>query len=304
MNQIWIVEESEHLTRIDKFIVDKGETLSRSRIQTLIKDGFILANGSSIKNNYKVKKNDEITLVLPPEEAMEAQPVDMDLDIRYEDSDVIVVNKAKGIVVHPAVGNTTGTLVNGLLYHCKDLSGINGILRPGIVHRIDKDTTGLLIVAKNDHAHRELVKQLQDKTVNRLYYALVHGVIEHEFGTIDAPIGRDVKDRQKMAVTADNSRDARTHFKVLERFANYTFVECRLETGRTHQIRVHMQYIGYPIVGDTKYSYRKTMDVGGQLLHAHQLSFVHPTSGETIQVECELPERFETVLDEIRKQER
>lgn len=234
---------------------------------------------------------------------MDVEAEAIPLDIRYEDEDVIVINKPKGMVVHPANGNQHGTLVNALLYHVKDLSGINGVLRPGIVHRIDKDTTGLLIVAKNDMAHASLSKQLQTKSVNRLYYALVHGVIPHDFGTIDAPIGRDVNDRQKMAVTSTNSKDARTHFKVIERFQEYTLVECRLETGRTHQIRVHMQYIGYPVVGDEKYSYRKTMKTNGQLLHAHQLTFVHPRTQQQITVEAPLPEQFETILKELRAKE-
>ena len=264
------VLSDEKIVRIDKYIVEKETDLSRSRVQQLLQEQLISVNGRVVKANYKVKPLDHITAEFDDEIEAEAKPEKMDLDIRYEDSDVIVINKPKGIVVHPAVGNLTGTLVNGLLYHCKDLSGINGVLRPGIVHRIDKDTTGLLIVAKNDKAHVELSKQLQDKTVNRLYYALVHGVIKHDFGTIDAPIGRDVNDRQKMAVTATNSKEARTHFKVIERFNSYTLVECRLETGRTHQIRVHMQYIGHPVVGDEKYSYRKTMQTNGQLLHAHQ----------------------------------
>lgn len=304
MNENWIVEEAENLQRIDKFITEKAADLSRSRVQGLIKDAHVLVNGQPSKSNYKVKTGDTITVEIPEDEAIEAIPEEMELDIRYEDHDVIVINKPKGMVVHPAVGNLHGTLVNGLLYHCKDLSGINGVLRPGIVHRIDKDTTGLLVVAKNDQAHRELVKQLQDKTVNRLYYALVHGVINHEFGTIDAPIGRDPSDRQKMAVVAANSRDARTHFKVLERFDKFTLVECRLETGRTHQIRVHMQYIGHPVAGDPKYSYRKPLDVGGQLLHAHQLTFVHPATKEKITVEAELPEQFADILDDFRSQKR
>lgn len=306
MMNTWIVETADHLKRIDKFIgehLEEGEAISRSRIQTLLKDGNILVNGASVKNNYKVKQDDEITMELPEEQELSTEPEEMDLDVRYEDHDVIVVNKPKGMVVHPAVGNVKGTLVNGLLYHCKDLSGINGVLRPGIVHRIDKDTTGLLVVAKNDVAHQELVKQLQDKTMHRLYYALVHGVIQHEFGTIDAPIGRDSKDRQKMAVTATNARDARTHFKVMERFQDFTLVECRLETGRTHQIRVHMQYIGHPVAGDPKYSFRKPLPVGGQLLHAHTLTFVHPMSKEVITVEAPLPSSFEEVLDDLRKQE-
>lgn len=294
----------QHLFRIDKFLSEQEDTLSRSRLQSLIEEGHVLVNGTCVKNRYKVKTGDCITLEIPPEEELSAEPEAMNLDVRYEDHDVIVVNKPKGMVVHPAVGNTHGTLVNGLLAHCKDLSGINGVLRPGIVHRIDKDTTGLLVVAKNDNAHRELVKQLQDKTVNRLYYALVHGVITHEFGTIDAPIGRDPKDRQKMAVTASNSKDARTHFKVLERFDDFTLVECRLETGRTHQIRVHMQYIGHPVAGDPKYSYRKPMKLDGQMLHAHQLTFVHPVTKESVCVEAEMPAQFQELLDELRNHKR
>lgn len=304
MNENWIVEEAENLQRIDKFITEKAADLSRSRVQGLIKDAHVLVNGQPSKSNYKVKTGDTITVEIPEDEAIEAIPEEMELDIRYEDHDVIVINKPKGMVVHPAVGNLHGTLVNGLLYHCKDLSGINGVLRPGIVHRIDKDTTGLLVVAKNDHAHQELVKQLQDKSVNRLYYALVHGVISHEFGTIDAPIGRDPKDRQRMAVTASNSKDARTHFKVIERFDEFTLVECRLETGRTHQIRVHMQYIGHPVAGDPKYSYRKPLKTDGQMLHAHQLTFVHPVTKESICVEAELPAQFQELLETLRNQKR
>ncbi|MEG1475279.1 MAG: RluA family pseudouridine synthase [Longicatena sp.] len=296
-----IVQEDDTLDRIDKFVSDHEEDLSRNRIQGLLSEGLILVNEVPCKAKYKIKVNDHIYANFEDEMELEAQSEKMDLDIRYEDSDVIVINKPKGVVVHPANGNQTGTLVNGLLYHCKDLSGINGVLRPGIVHRIDKDTTGLLIVAKNDMAHASLSKQLQSKSVNRLYYALVHGVIEHEFGTIDAPIGRDCKDRQKMAVTSTNSKDARTHFKVLERFDEYTLVECRLETGRTHQIRVHMQYIGHPVVGDVKYSYRKTMQTNGQLLHAHRLTFIHPRTNEEISVEAPLPKVFEDVLEELRK---
>lgn len=300
----WTVQEEQHLYRIDKYLVMQEEELSRSRLQGLIEEGHVLVNGACVKNRYKVKTGDVITLEIPVEEELSAKPEEIKLDIRYEDHDVIVINKPKGMVVHPAVGNTHGTLVNGLLAHCTDLSGINGVLRPGIVHRIDKDTTGLLVVAKNDNAHRALVKQLQDKTVNRLYYALVHGVITHEFGTIDAPIGRDVKDRQKMSVTATNSRDARTHFKVLERFDEFTLVECRLETGRTHQIRVHMQYIGHPVVGDPKYSYRKPLKTDGQMLHAHQLTFVHPVTNKSICVDAELPTQFQELLDTLRDKKR
>ncbi|MEG0469439.1 RluA family pseudouridine synthase [Amedibacillus sp. YH-ame6] len=303
MREIEIVVSSEDtLDRIDKYISEKEEDLSRSRVQQLLSDELIFVNGQLCKAKYKVKPGDVITAEFEDLMDMEAIPEEMDLNICYEDHDVIVINKPRGVVVHPANGNQSGTLVNGLLYHCKDLSGINGVLRPGIVHRIDKDTTGLLIVAKNDKAHTSLSKQLQTKTVSRLYYALVHGVIEHEFGTIDAPIGRDVKDRQKMTVTGDNSKDARTHFKVIERFKEYTLVECRLETGRTHQIRVHMKYIGHPVVGDEKYSYRKTLKTGGQMLHAHQLTFVHPVTEEEVTVNAPLPEQFEELLKELRQE--
>ena len=299
----YIVSEEDAKMRLDKYLAAYEESLSRSRIQSLVEEGQVRVNGNVQKANYKVKANDAIVLEVEDDRELEVEPENIPLDIRYEDGDVIVINKPKGMVVHPANGNQNGTLVNALLYHCKDLSGINGVLRPGIVHRIDKDTTGLLIVAKNDMAHTSLSKQLQTKTVNRLYYALVHGVIPHDFGTIDAPIGRDVNDRQKMAVTATNSKDARTHFKVIERFKEYTLVECRLETGRTHQIRVHMQYIGHPVVGDEKYSYRKTMKTGGQLLHAHQLTFVHPRTNETMTIEAPLPAQFEEILEELRAKE-
>lgn len=304
MEEVVLIVEEEHAkARLDKYIAEVMSDISRSRVQMLLEDGAIRVNGTIPKANYKVKVKDEIILQVEDDKEMEVEAEDIPLDIRYEDEDVIVINKPRNIVVHPANGNQHGTLVNALLFHCKDLSGINGVLRPGIVHRIDKDTTGLLIVAKNDMAHASLSKQLQSKTVNRLYYALVHGVIPHDFGTIDAPIGRDVNDRQKMAVTATNSKDARTHFKVIERFKEYTFVECRLETGRTHQIRVHMQYIGHPVVGDEKYSYRKTMKCDGQLLHAHQLTFVHPRTQEKVTIEAPLPEQFANILQELREKE-
>lgn len=296
-----IVKEEDHIDRIDKYIGAQQADLSRNRVQQLISEGCVFVNDELCKAKYKVKIGDRILLSFEDQCAMEATPEDMNLNVCYEDHDVIVINKPKGVVVHPANGNQSGTLVNGLLFHCEDLSGINGILRPGIVHRIDKDTTGLLIAAKNDKAHASLSKQLQTKTVSRLYYALVHGVIEHEFGTIDAPIGRDPKDRQRMTVIGENSKDARTHFKVLERFQDYTFIECRLETGRTHQIRVHMKYIGHPVVGDEKYSYRKTMKTNGQLLHAHQLTFIHPTTDEAVTVDAPLPKQFEEILEELRQ---
>lgn len=301
-NKKYIVTEDVVSVRLDKYLSMVDEDFTRSRIQNLVEEGNILINGKLAKNNSKLKLNDEIDINYVDDSECTAKAENIDLDIVYEDNDVIVINKQKGIVVHPSLSNTSGTIVNGLLYHCKDLSGINGVLRPGIVHRIDKDTTGLLIVAKNDKAHLSLSEQLKNKTVNRLYYALVHGVIEHDFGTIDAPIGRDPKDRQKMCVTSKNSKDAVTHFKVLERFKEFTFVECRLETGRTHQIRVHMQYIKHPIVGDDKYSYRKTRnDTNGQMLHAFELNFVHPTTNEEKKVSVGLPKYFEDILEELRQ---
>lgn len=295
----WIVEEGS--VRVDRFVASNAEELSRSYIQQLINDGQVLVNGAKVKNNTKLKVNDVVEVNLPEVKELEAVPQKMDLNIVYEDHDVIVINKPKNMVVHPGVGNPDGTLVNGLLYHCKDLSGINGVLRPGIVHRIDKDTTGLLVVCKNDKAHESLSQQLKDKTAFRKYIALVHGVMPHEYGTIDAPIGRDEKDRQKMAVTAKNSREAVTHFKVLKRYSKYTLLECVLETGRTHQIRVHMQYIGFPIVGDPKYSIRKTLNTNGQMLHACELSFIHPTTNEKMTFEAPLPEEFKAVLDTLEE---
>lgn len=298
----YVVSVEDANERVDK-VAAKLEDVSRSYIQNLILDECVLLNGVPCRANTRVKENDHLELNYDDEIELETKPQDIQLDICYEDQDVIVINKPKGMIVHPTLANQRDTLVNALLYHCKDLSGINGVLRPGIVHRIDKDTTGLLIVAKNDKAHLSLAEQLKNKSVSRLYYALVHGVMEHDYGTIDAPIGRDPKDRQKMCVTAKNSKQAITHFKVVERFKEYTLVECSLETGRTHQIRVHMQYIGHPVMGDPKYSYRKTRDCGGQMLHAHQLTFVHPSTHEKVVVEAPLPEQFSNILDELRSKE-
>ncbi len=275
---------------------------SRSQIANWITDGVIKVNGEEVKPKYKVREGDVIEIDVPEPEPLEVLPEDLNLEIIYEDADVLVVNKPKGMVVHPAPGHATGTLVNGLMYHCKDLSGINGVLRPGIVHRIDKDTSGLLMVAKNDNAHHSLVEQLVNKTVTRKYTALVHGHIAHDKGTIDAPIGRDPKDRQKQAIV-DNGKHAVTHFNVIERIGGiYTLVECILETGRTHQIRVHMNYIGYPLVGDPKYGPKKTIDFGGQVLHAGVLGFVHPTSKEYLEFEVPLPDDFVTLLETLRKE--
>lgn len=286
--------------RIDKALASLQEEWSRSQINNWVTDGIVKVNGVEVKAKYKVKEGDIIEVDVPEPETLEVIAEELDLNIVYEDADVVVVNKPKGMVVHPAPGHATGTLVNGLMHHCKDLSGINGILRPGIVHRIDKDTSGLLMVAKNDVAHESLVNQLVEKSVTRKYTALVHGHIAHDKGTIDAPIGRDTKDRQKQAVV-DNGKHAVTHFQVIERFGDYTLVECRLETGRTHQIRVHMQYIGFPLVGDPKYGPKKTLDFGGQVLHAGILGFIHPTTGEYLEFSTPLPEDFEQLLTELRQ---
>ncbi|HZG61164.1 MAG TPA: RluA family pseudouridine synthase [Anoxybacillus sp.] len=294
------IEEEQDKERIDKVISSLNEEWSRSQVQQWIKDGLVTVNGRAIKANYKCSAGDMVVIELPEPEPLDVEPEEMDLDIYYEDADVIVVNKPRGMVVHPAPGHMRGTLVNGLLAHCKDLSGINGVLRPGIVHRIDKDTSGLLMVAKNDFAHESLVNQLVNKTVTRKYKAIVHGVIPHDYGTIDAPIGRDKHDRQSMTVTEENGKEAVTHFRVLERFDKFTFIECQLETGRTHQIRVHMKYIGYPLAGDPKYGPKKTLPIDGQALHAGILGFTHPRTGEYLEFEAPLPEEFQRVLDMLR----
>ncbi|MEK4128938.1 RluA family pseudouridine synthase [Solibacillus sp. FSL W8-0474] len=291
----------EELTgeRIDKALSQMEESWSRSQIGNWLEEERILVNGVKVKAKYKVKQGDVIEVDVPEVEDLEIVPEDLDLEIVYEDADVLVVNKPRGMVVHPAPGHTSGTLVNGLMHHCKDLSGINGVARPGIVHRIDKDTSGLLMVAKNDVAHEGLVNQLVDKSVTRKYTALVHGHIAHEKGTIDAPIGRDQKDRQKQAVV-DKGKHAVTHFQVIERFGEFTLVECRLETGRTHQIRVHMNYIGFPLAGDPKYGPKKTIDFGGQVLHAGVLGFIHPVTKEYLEFESPLPEDFKQLIEELR----
>ena len=254
-NKIITITEEMAGTRMDK-IVSKTCDLSRTRVKELLEQEKIHVNDQLEKGSYTCKVNDTITVEIPDNQPLDVKPEKMDLDIIYEDHDVLVINKPKGMVVHPAPGHLEHTLVNGLLYHCDDLSGINGVLRPGIVHRIDKDTSGLLVVAKNDNAHMALSSQLADKTCHREYVAIVHHPFNHSYGTIDAPIGRDPKDRQKMAVTEKNSKPAITHFQVLQNFKDYAYIRCQLETGRTHQIRVHMAYIGHPIAGDPKYGYR------------------------------------------------
>ncbi|MEZ7171334.1 RluA family pseudouridine synthase [Sporosarcina sp. OR05] len=298
-----VITEENGNGRIDKVLSTVNPEWSRTQIQQWVKDGAVLVNEHSVKQNYKVKIGDHIVIIEPEPEELDIVAEDLSLDIVYEDEDVLVVNKPRGMVVHPAPGHVTGTLVNGLMYQVKDLSGINGVMRPGIVHRIDKDTSGLLMVAKNDLAHVSLVNQLVNKTVTRVYTALVHGHIPHDQGTIDAPIGRDVKDRQSMTIV-DNGKHAVTHFKVLERFGNFTLVECKLETGRTHQIRVHMKYIGYPLAGDPKYGPKKTIEFNGQALHAGTIGFEHPRNGQYYEFTQPLPEDFQTLLTQLQNEKR
>jgi len=295
----YTIEEQHAGERIDKAVSSLQTEWSRTQIGNWVSEGVLTVNGEVVKPKYKVRTGDVIEITVPEVEELEIVAEDLNLEIIYEDEDVLVVNKPRGMVVHPAPGHATGTLVNGLMHHCTDLSGINGVMRPGIVHRIDKDTTGLLMVAKNDVAHESLVNQLVAKTVTRKYTALVHGHIAHDKGTIDAPIGRDTKDRQKQAVV-DSGKHAVTHFQVIERFGDYTLVECRLETGRTHQIRVHMNYIGFPLAGDPKYGPRKTIDFGGQVLHAGVLGFTHPVTGEYLEFSTPLPEDFQQLLASLR----
>lgn len=297
----WTADSTDQNERIDKYITLQNEDWSRSQVQAWIKEGRVTVNGEPVKNNYKLQEDDEITLRVPPPKEMAIKPESMPLDIVYEDGDVVVVNKPRGLVVHPAPGHYSGTLVNGLLAHCKDLSGINGVLRPGIVHRIDKDTSGLLMVAKNDKAHMGLAEQLKEHTVNRKYVAIVHGVIPHEMGTIDAPIGRDPKNRQQMAVVFENSKPAVTHFIVLERYKEHTLVELKLETGRTHQIRVHMKYIGYPLAGDPKYGPKNTLELDGQALHAGTLGFIHPRTGEHLEFEAPMPKDLADIIHFLKQ---
>lgn len=294
-----IIVEKTNNERVDSYLMNNTE-YTRSKIQKMLKNGDITINNKLVKNSYNVKNGDIIEINELIQEEMYAVPEEMNLDIVYEDNDVIVVNKDNGVVVHPAIGNNHGTLVNGLLYHSKSLSSINGEFRPGIVHRIDAYTTGLLMVAKNDYAHEFLAQQLSNKTTTRKYWALVWGVINHDTGTIDAPIGRDANDRKKMAVTDVNGKEAITHFKVLERYKDATLIELVLETGRTHQIRVHMQYIGYPIVNDPVYGRKKIIDDSGQCLHAKTLGFIHPTTKEYMEFDSELPTCFLNILNKFK----
>lgn len=306
MRQHFLVPEEQEDIRIDRYLAETCENLSRSYIQKLLKDGEVLVDGKAVKASYKVCSGDQVIVDIPEAVEPEILAEDMDLDILYEDPDVILVNKPKGMVVHPASGHYSGTLVNGLMAHCKDqLSGINGVMRPGIVHRIDRDTTGVLIVCKNDFAHNAVAAQLKEHSITRRYLALVHGVIKEDEGTVDAPIGRHPTERKKMSINEKNGRHAVTHYRVLRRFSHYTYIECRLETGRTHQIRVHMASIGHPLLGDEVYGPRKCpFSLQGQTLHAAVLGFVHPRTGEYLEFQAPLPEYFEKLLKNLETGDR
>ncbi|SHI31162.1 RluA family pseudouridine synthase [Parasporobacterium paucivorans] len=299
MKTFLTVNEEDEDVRIDRYIVTQTEDLSRSYIQKLLDENNILVNGKECRSNYKVKTNDVITLDIPALQVPDILAENIKLDILYEDHDIIVVNKPKGMVVHPAAGHYSGTLVNALLYHCRDeLSGINGVLRPGIVHRIDMNTTGVIVACKNDMAHRDISEQLKEHSITRRYRAIVHNIIKEDSGTINAPIGRNPNDRKKMCINHKNGRVAITEYKVLERFRKYTYVECTLQTGRTHQIRVHMASIHHPLLGDDVYG-SKNSNLQGQTLHAEVLGFIHPTSRIYMEFEAPLPEYFRHLLDSL-----
>lgn len=294
----FVISEELEDERIDKCLQVLIDSLSRSYIQKMIKDGNLLVNGKSVKSSYSVKAEDTIVFTVPDATTPDILAEDIPLDILYEDQDLLIVNKPKGMVVHPAAGHATGTLVNAIMFHCKDnLSGINGVLRPGIVHRIDMDTTGSLVVCKNDHAHECIARQLKVHSITRKYRAIVHGVLKDDKGVIDAPIARSPQDRKKMAIRQDG-KHAVTHYEVLKRFKEYTYVECQLETGRTHQIRVHMASIGHPLLGDNVYSNHKSkFNLKGQTLHAYILGFEHPSTGEYLEVEAPIPDYFKHLLE-------
>ena len=300
-NYLFEIQENQQM-RLDKYLAEQFPEQTRSYLQKLIKEGQVLVNGKTVKSGYQLSKGDEVSVTIPEPKELDVEPQKIDLDIVYEDEDVILINKPKGMVVHPAPGHTTDTLVNGLLYHCKDnLSGINGVARPGIVHRIDRDTTGILIVCKNDMSHNSIAAQLKEHSINRRYRALVHGNLKEDTGTVEGPIGRHPVDRKKMAINERNGKPAVTHYTVLERFGNYTLIECKLETGRTHQIRVHMTSIGHPLVGDEVYGPAKSpFKLQGQCLHAMVLGFVHPRTGEYMEFSADLPEYFKDLLKKLR----
>ena len=289
--------------RIDKLISESEHGISRSAAAKIIEEGGVSVNFKPVSKNYKCKENDKIVIRIPEAKPLEATPQDIPLDIVYEDNDLLVVNKPKGMVTHPAAGNYDGTLVNALLYHCgNSLSGINGVIRPGIVHRIDKDTSGLLIVAKNDIAHAGLAKQIKDHSFERAYECVVHGNVKEDRGTVNQPIGRHPKERKKMAVTFKNSKNAVTHFEVIKRYGDFTHLRCVLETGRTHQIRVHMAYMGHPVAGDEVYGPKKVQKgLNGQCLHAKHIGFVHPKTGQWLEFESPLPEYFINFLNKLDK---
>lgn len=300
-----IVDDVATGTRLDVYLTKEMPDMSRAHIQKMISDGNVFVNGKIVKANYKVKACDNLEFYLAEPQELAVKPEAIPLDILYEDQDMIVINKQRGLVVHPAAGNYHGTLVNALLAHCQDLSGINGEIRPGIVHRLDKDTSGVMVAAKNDRAHVNLAKQIKDKTATRSYIAIVHGNISEEQGVINAPIGRHPVDRKKMAVVFTNSKEAITHFKVLERFGKFTVIACRLETGRTHQIRVHMAYIGHPVVADPKYGPRQCpFPIAGQALHSKELILAHPVTGEKMMFMAPIPQDMEGILALLREQRR
>lgn len=287
--------------RVDRAVTQFIENLTRSSVQKLIDDGYVIVNNTAINKNYKLKLNDNLCVIIPDAKPMEAQAQNIPIEIVYEDNDLLVVNKPKGMVVHPANGNWEGTLVNALLYHCGDsLSGINGVIRPGIVHRIDKDTSGLLMVAKNDIAHLGLAQQIKEHSFTREYETIVYGNIKEDKGTVCQPIGRNPKDRKKMAVTLKNSKPATTHFEVIKRYGDFTHLRCILETGRTHQIRVHMAYIGHPVAGDSVYGPKKVItSLNGQCLHAKKIGFVHPIKNEYMEFSSDLPDYFKSFLKKL-----
>lgn len=299
--QFLVSEDSKNL-RLDVFLSKYFEDKSRSYLQNLIEEGNVKVNEKLKKSNYKLKAGEKVDILIPEPIGLDVEPEDIPLDIVYEDNDVIVVNKPQGMVVHPAAGVYNGTLVNALLSHCKDLSGINGVARPGIVHRIDKDTSGVLVIAKNDNSHNKLAEQFKDHSMTRSYVALVEGILKKDEGTIDAPLGRHPVERIKIAVIKDGRR-AVTHYKVLERFNNNTLVECVLETGRTHQIRVHMCHIGHPLVGDPVYGHKKQrFNLKGQMLHAKKLGFIHPSTGKYMEFQSDLPDYFSKVIGILRNE--
>lgn len=303
-NQVLLkVTVDDQGTRIDKYLSQMMPEQSRSYLQKIIKDGAVFSNLKAVKSNYKVVAGDDIQITLPEPVSLDVTPEEMDLDIIYEDDDVILINKPKGIVVHPSAGHENHTLVNGIMFHCKDnLSTINGVMRPGIVHRIDKDTTGVIVICKNDKSHSCLAEQLKEHSITRKYHAIVYNNFVEDEGMVNAPIGRSTSDRKKMSVNYKNGRDAITHYKVLKRFGKFTYVECTLETGRTHQIRVHMSSIGHPLLGDDVYGPTKCpYNLQGQTLHAKVLGFIHPTTNEYVEFDAPLPDYFNDVLQRLDK---